>query len=256
MQRRIAHAFSDAEDFANIINALPPDRSEQILRELKAATKGTPDDPRLRQASYRFQSQYWMGSVLEGGGYRPRIPIGAGTKSPDFIVEEGTYRYGIEIKRPSGLSAALRLTSQAAVQLREYGVAGCVVLDLSECVPSDQLHWLENGDASEAQQRFMEEMARVFASIRSSILDDDRHEMRPGFQGVMGFAGIARGWSWIGPDPKRLALHAAFGATAFVRLIKDVRYHHSINMMDRITDGLRSVGHEFQPFRTVADFLK
>ena len=250
-RRRVANAMSDASDFANIAALLPSERGRQILGELQQAMKGTLDDARQRRTPYRFQSQYWLGSVLSRGGYQPRVPTVTGSH-PDFLVEEGTYQYGVEIKRPETSDSALKLLEVGASQLHAFGVQGLILFDLSECTGVEALSYVARGDAHQVRDKVIEQFRTVTRALSTLVLDQVNSRHSREFDRILGLISIARGWSWLSGEPAGLALFATAGATMFFTPVRDLRYHHSVNLLQRTIRGLRAAGYEFEEFRDVA----
>jgi hypothetical protein len=249
--RRIANAMGDASDFFDIAQLLPKVQSRTILTQLQQALKGTLDDERRRQAAYRFQTQFWLGTVLTRGGYKPRVPE-TQHSHPDFIVEEGLSEYGIEVKRPENAESALELLSDGAEQLHAFNVKGLMIFDLSECVGLEVLGYVPNGKEAEARDQLLAQFRTVYSRLRERALDAKNRRLRQGFERVLGIIAIARGWSWISDEPPGLALFATAGASMFFSPVRNVVYYHSIHLVEKTIRGLNQLGYEFEQFSKVA----
>jgi hypothetical protein len=87
-------------------------------------------------AGQSLQSQFWLGSILAHGGFRPGVPR-PGRRRPDFVAHLDGLDLSVEVKRPKSLASAMRAVDSAASQIRDFDLPGFVALDLSEALDAD-----------------------------------------------------------------------------------------------------------------------
>jgi hypothetical protein len=145
-----AKAIILANDFYLISRTLKDDRADPIAEELEVALGGTLSEIETKKKNaFDIQSQFWFGTVLAYSGLHPAVPDSK-KRRPDFLINVGSLSCGVEIKRPKTQASAWRALSSAASQLREYGLPGAIVLDLTQCVNADELI-LHKGRVSASQ---------------------------------------------------------------------------------------------------------
>jgi hypothetical protein len=250
-QLAFAHAMSDAADFFDIGHILPSQLTTQLVGELRTLMKGQVGRTSQDGSSQRFQSQFWLGTILHRGGYRPQVPQGLGNRAPDYLIEEGTMVYGVEIKRPDTARSAESALVDASKQLQSYGVKGCVILDLSSAAALQELSWVPREEAASiaesAKGRFIS-ITRRLGEIASREYSTSNSAMR----NVLYVFYLGRTFSWIEGAASGLTIVAMAAGGAFVRPRKDLEYHHTIDTAERINQGLRHAGFSFERFRAVA----
>ena len=62
----------------------------------------------------------------------------------------------------------------------------------------------------------------------------------------------ARTYSWIEGEPSGLARVALVHTGAWVKPVKNLEYHNTINIQKRIITGLQNAGFPFEPFLEIA----
>jgi hypothetical protein len=246
----LANAMADAFEFHDIIAAFG-DQLTTFAAELRDSMKGKHDDRSSRAAGARFQSQLWLGSVLKMGRYEVRIPTGAKSR-PDFLVEEGISTYGVEVKRPDTVAGAKRKLKEGASQLRSYGVAGAVIMDLSEAVGLHSLAWSLRHSIEPTVQSMHSEFADLDMALKTQTLNELAHQPKPGYEGVVVIFSFARSAVWIQGPQAGITVVAFAAARSIVPGIKNVRYYHATDLNERIVLGLNRLGFPFEPFRQVA----
>lgn len=180
----LVNALEIAEDFSSIASHLPPNRQTDIRLQLNEAVKGTLAALEDDRAPFRYQSQYWIRSVLIDAGLNPTIPLDTTRENPDFLISPLTILYGAEVKRPMyGKNLASNI-EKAASQLSSYSLDGCVFIDVSDCIREQGSDWANN------------EVRRYSQVADELIWDDERQEHRPGYHHVILVATISRG-TWI-----------------------------------------------------------
>ena len=193
----VAHALRDASDFAAIAIALEPARMEAIATELARTMGGTPHQSERGREAYQFQSQFFCGAVMSAAGVYLRASTGAGPY-PDFVVDNGTLRHGIEVKRPESSRGVERGLRSAATQLAAVD-GGMVVMDLSDGLQSDLVLPVQKGEGfhawhSETDSRFRASVRTVTELVGRRAFSNATHVLSVGF--------FARGWLWheVGPS--------------------------------------------------------
>lgn len=250
-QLKFAEAMSDAGELYEIGHILPARPSSQVVGELGKLMKGSLGDLHANKGPRRFQSQFWLATILHRGGYRPRVPPDKGTGAPDYLIDEGTMTYGAEIKRPDSSKSAKAAVYEAAAQLRDYGVKGAVMLDLSVAADIHQLVWLPRDEAYNAAQSAKMRF-RAVARRLGEVVDRDYNTPGAALQNVLVIFFHARTYSWIEGEPSGLARVALAHAGAWVKPVKNLEYHNTINIQKRIITGLQNAGFPFEPFLEIA----
>jgi hypothetical protein len=249
-QRIVGNAILDSIEVADIAQFLPAARSSEMASQLQAAQKGRSQDARRGQAAYRFQTQFWLGAILDQGGLCPTVPTAADGRSPDFLVEQGVSRYGIEIKRPEKHEGLSDLIDDGAKQLRAYDVMGAIVVDLTEVLGLPGLGWVSEAEAVKQRDEYIAEAQRLLNVLKTQAYDAARHALRPGYERVNGIMILARGWSWIVGDSRSLVVFAVGAATAFVPgRGHTLAYWHAKGLLNGIVKGLRAAAFEFDELR-------
>jgi hypothetical protein len=129
--RTAASALMIANDFASILTCLPQALNGPPPDELVRMFDGTLDLSEYRGA-HDLRAQFAFAAMLGRGYFSPRlVPAQAQKKTPDFIVTVGKTRCGVEVKRPANATRMMKKIDEAAAQLRDVGLPGFVVLDLS-----------------------------------------------------------------------------------------------------------------------------
>lgn len=242
----LSNALADAFDYWDI-TACFGDQLGAVAKDVELSLKGLAGSRSSQRVAQRFQSQLWLGSILKLGGYLPRVPDGPGPK-PDFLVEDGLSRYGVEIKRPDSASSSLRAVAKAAAQLRDYGVAGAIMVDLSQAAGFHALAWARRGRLQPRVAKIQRRFANTATRLRAVILDYMTNRLNPGFEHIMALIVVGRTTLWVDGPPSGMTWLAVVWPASFIRRVRDLRYHHSLNMSRRIVSGLNEAGFPFPPF--------
>ena len=138
-------ALEFAFDYAAIAETLPPKKAAAVRRELENSLTGDLDPPEESRGPLQLQSQFVVRAALVRAGLSPEHPIHAarlGIKNPDFVLQNGLSEYGVEVKRPKTTAGILPRFEDGRAQLQGYGLAGAVLIDVTDCVrgvPSAQI---------------------------------------------------------------------------------------------------------------------
>lgn len=130
-------AIQLALDLAAIADSLPSDLVKDLRKDLETCAFGPLDPPPDALQPLQAQSQLIVRGALFRAGVSPGQPSHSGSggrKKPDILVENGLSTYGIEVKRPTALRNVLPRARDAAEQLKNAGVNGGIVLDLTDCI--------------------------------------------------------------------------------------------------------------------------
>jgi hypothetical protein len=133
----VTNASRNALDFVEIAQSLPSKPARETLNELSLALRGTVDQADQDRQPYQQQSALWFGTVLRRAGLNPRVsqsPKRPTTpKSPDYLADNGTMTYGIEVKRPrSWRSLQGQHLPKAVEQFAAANVSGAVAVDVAD----------------------------------------------------------------------------------------------------------------------------
>lgn len=178
-QKRAFKAFHAAFDFSEIALFLPTDRIAVFRKDVRKALSGSLSERDLLQEPFQLQSQLRIGAALRRAGLTPEIPrLGRG-KSPDFVVQNATNRYAVEVKRPTSTKALARLTRDAQPQLAAVRNGGVLVIDLTTLIGN-----VIDTDVEGALKRFT-------AAIHNEIWRPERG-FNVGFEKTVGLVIVAR----------------------------------------------------------------
>jgi hypothetical protein len=173
---------------------MPAERLDPIALDLQEAVGGTRVDNEESRAPYQFQVQYLVGAILAFGGVTPITPIASDKSYPDFYFQNGTFWYGVEVKRPTSVKGAPRLLNKAARQLRKLRLhSGVVVMDLSECV-SNTVDIVYPG--SSATRDLEGELVDCAERLEDVVWSEPQQSRRPGFANVGVLLTFARAMVW------------------------------------------------------------
>lgn len=190
-------ALEIAFDFAAIADALPPSDGPvaAMRRELTTSLTGPIDPPDEAKGPLQLQSQLIVRSALQLGGgapYHPTHSPGAGRKSPDVLLANGSTEYAIEVKRPRQSRSILSRLDDARDQLDGFGVSGGIVLDITDCVRDTSSTALE----SHVRELALSLYDRIFVTGQG---------YRPGYERIM-MAGVLVRRAWTTDESERSAM--------------------------------------------------
>lgn len=233
--RALVNALFVAHDYADIAAALPIKLPNELRSQLEQSMNlGSLAQNEENRRAYQYQSQFWIGRVLELGGAEPQHIEASHAKSPDYSIRLTTLEYGVEVKRPSSEEVLERRIHDAADQLRTRGLFGAVVLDLTDCMP--------NTDPPIVQAR----VDRIGHVIDNIVWDDERKHHRPGLDRIILTSSFARGaFSVASGNTQSVNFRSHSASSVFVRTgtIKDI---HATALREIIKPGLFWSGFEVQ----------
>ena len=216
----IAQAARDAQEFAEISWVLPSEELRPLRESLRKAVFGT-----LGQAGkpYRYQSELWTGAMLARSGALTRVLKASKGKSPDFILENGTMAYAVEVKRPANLPRARERVSDAASQLRQDRYhGGAIIVDLTDCLGSEYKELSGRGlpsiDHVEAK---VEELTDP---LRKEVFDDSSSRIRGRYRHIFAMVTFVRTVWWDLNDLSQMHPLRHVLSIRFRHGSKDLRY--------------------------------
>lgn len=228
--RRAVNALLAAQDFAEIAGRLPPNRVAEVRKELQVAVdRGSldQDEDENERQPYQYQGQHWIGTVLHIAGLNPTLPRVRRGKSPDYLVENGTRRYGIEVKRPASERSISRRLEHAVEQLAGFDVFGAVVLDLTDCM------------ADTEPSVFLPEGERLGNVADAIVWDSVRERHQPGFERIIMMTVVLRGaWGIRNTTPTRIQFFNASASSVFVAASGSLLDHHACWLRKSLQSGL------------------
>jgi hypothetical protein len=243
--------MTDASELYDIGHIIPARPTSQIAGELARLMKGSLGDLRANREPQQFQSQFWLGTILHRGGYLPTVPPDKGTLAPDYLIEEGTMTYGMEAKRPDSSESGVAAIYDAARQLRDYGVRGAALVDVSVVADIHQLIWVRREEAYAASQSFKSRFRTATRQIGQTV---NRAYNTSGsvLQNLLVLFFHARTYSWIEGEPSGLARVLIPHVAAWIKPLKNLEYHHTMNIQAKLIIGLQKVGYPFEPLSEIA----
>jgi hypothetical protein len=227
-RRLVVNALNLANDFADIAKFLTAPLEPMTYKTLKKAMRGTLSQRETQRGPYQAQSELWQLAVLARGGLSPfALPVKEGRLLPDYGVELGSITYGIEVKRPQNRSNCVNNLRRARNQLRDYGVKGAAVLDLTDCFNAD--------DPLTNYEAFGELETEIFRTVW------DRG-YRSGFGGVMVVATVARGIEVGHGDPSLLSIVNYSGTMLYSAQMGSLHFIHGEHLQEGLANGLAAIG--------------
>ncbi len=226
------HGFRAALDFIEIARYMPQALTKRDLGDYALAMRGSVAEDEKDRQPYQYQSSLWFGTVLHRAGLRPEVPKtprkGA-TPNPDYLVEDGSALYGVEVKRPGswrGLHADH--LPKALEQLEAYNAPGAVVVDVTDFVDAPTYEDFDGAVESLGDR------------LRDVVWDLDRSVRRPGYAWLMGLVVFARGAFAATQSGDILRIANAAYVARFRVGGGTIRDHHAAWLADSIYDGLAS----------------
>ena len=232
------NAIANARDFTEIERHLPTNLTKETANELRQSYGGTllQREPNDLRKPYQLQSSLWIGAVLKLGGLKPEVPTqpkSSPSSAPDYLVENGTRHYGVEVKRPSGW-AALELThlAKADSQLAARGVEGAVVVDLSDLVRENY---------SSYEMIFVGLLGRLETTIA-----DAQTSKEPRYRQFMIAFAYTKNAYIVNATGSLITIGAAAGYAPFVGQARTLRRWHAEWLGDSIARGMGNNGSDIQ----------
>jgi len=132
-----------AFDYGAIAASLPSTRIAEVRRDLEQSILGPISPHETSRGPLQLQSQFVVRAALVRAGVLPVHPRTGGGKSPDLLVENGLSCYGIEAKRPQVAGNVLPRFDDARDQLRDFGLKGAVLVDVTDCIRDTPKHQVD-----------------------------------------------------------------------------------------------------------------
>jgi hypothetical protein len=189
-----AAAVELVADWYTVASSLTLEPVTAIARELDAALCAGP----ASGVTSDTLSQFWFGTLLARAGLVPAVPDVPGRR-PDFIIRVDDSRFGFEVKRPRTLKSAMPAVDAAAAQLRDYGSAGFIALDLSAALGARELITSRYSDATPPADQFRPKF------IRNAVEFSDRvagKRCNGRYRYVLGLFSYSRIFAWHQSDPE------------------------------------------------------
>ncbi len=226
------NALLDAHDFIDIASALPPVRVATLRKDLERAIQGTLDHAEADRPYLQLQAQHVVGAALTRAGIPTTHPTVGPSKGkrPDFLVENGSAVYGVEVKRPHSRSAIKDRLEEAREQLEDYGVSGAVLFDLTDCLKHT------------SPQEFMKDAGHLQTQLQRQIWTDLPRGFRPGYSGVMLLYVYARGAYDAPGDSNCIDLVGYTSGLNFTKAAGHILDHHALWLRRGLDNGLCNLG--------------
>ena len=193
----VGESIRDAQEFIEISAALPSTPVASVVETLRRAIKGGLTDSQSIGPHLRAQTELWVGAMMSGEGHRTGVldRHASGEKNPDYILENGTLRYGVEVKRPNGSLDAANIVKKAASQIRSPAFhGGVLVIDLTDCLePSGRLQF---GHGTARDRTVPANMLSMIQQIHEQIYAEQSRRLRPGREHVFSLVCFARRTYW------------------------------------------------------------
>lgn len=244
-RRAVSNAIRDAAEFHTISGALEDARVEAIAMELKRALKGTAVQDEATRTPYQFQSQLFFGSIFAVGGLSLQI-AGDHVGYPDFVVDNGTLRHGIEVKRPESEAGVDRAVWAGADQLRRVSGPGMLALDLTEVIDADP------GEVVENYPLWAKLKADQFRTTEAQVHLALHRQVRGAAQAVAAVAFYSRGAAWTTDSARVGAVpvyHMRFAYRPISTTASNLRWHRGVWLGEALGAGLKAMSAEVEESR-------
>jgi hypothetical protein len=245
--RLAVRALLDAHEFRYILPCLTDDQVPHFAKQLQLAIGGSVDRDELDRMPYQYQTQFWVGAALAFAGVQPMIPAESGRKSPDYVIENGTIHYGVEVKRPRSAASCEKAVVDAVRQLRSAKVGGAVVVDITDCLSNIDLVVDEDGGGPAPSDLIQAEFMDISARLEALTFNPAQNMPRPSFlpATVLVVVGTILRWDVRNqghPDIGRLTRFVAVNRSSGPTL----EYHRTSWLRDLLFEGFRAVGYDMQ----------
>jgi hypothetical protein len=130
-------AMQLALDLDAIGDALPAGVVTDLRRDLETVASGPLMPQPDALGSLQAQSQLVVRAAYFRAGVEPGQPMHSGKggkKKPDILIANGASIYGVEVKRPTLMKNVLPRAVDAAEQLRNAGLDGGIVIDITDAL--------------------------------------------------------------------------------------------------------------------------
>lgn len=193
----LSEAIRDAQEFVEIASTLPHEPIPSVVRDLRAAVRGQlrPVDGSTGQ-HLQHQTQLWVGAMLAQAEAHVKVFATLGNEiNPDFVLENGTLRYAVEVKRPNGELDAHNIIRKAAGQIRSEAFhGGMIVVDLTDCVDPTIRHRCGRGEPDFGPLR--DAVSFLLKALHDRVFDDEFESLRTRRDHVFGLIAFARAAYW------------------------------------------------------------
>jgi hypothetical protein len=229
--RRTSAAVAWAADLYHISTCLGEESFKTIAVELSKITHGKLLASGESSVAKNYLSQFWVGALLAQAKLKPHMLAydAPGKAKPDYVIECGSVRFVVEVKRPSNWDAARRLVDDAGDQIRKYDRPGIIIVDATDCMSSDPFQVTTNPAGVASTVR--EDLDRLHEQLAGHIENYSRSNK---FHQVAMLVTFARYWPWVRGETLHRAAGLNFRASA-----TPYRWSHQITaLMKVVTDGL------------------
>lgn len=180
------------------------------------------------------QSQARVGVIIRPGE----------TKTPDYVIENGTLPYAVEAKRPNGDLDARNIVRKAARQIRGPAYhGGMIVVDLTDCIEPALRFLVGNGppDRTIINAR----MSHLVQRLHTEVFHDPNSSLRQRRAHVFGLCAFCRVAYWDMRDLAFLYLIRPVGVVQYWRNdARTPRAHRARWLTELVGDGIGASGHE------------
>ena len=210
--RAAALALLVAGDFASILTVLPVTLNGPPPVELVRMFDGSLDLSEYKGA-HDLRAQFAFAALLGQGYFNPRlVPSAASRKSPDFLITVGHTPCAVEVKRPANPARMMRKIDEAAAQLRDLGLPGFAILDLSRMHDAYGASTAVLSGSSSLRASMIDKFFAHTADVIRHCESQARNQMKRGkYSYLIGAVLYIRIAHWLRSDqsaPARLQTHS------------------------------------------------
>lgn len=228
-------AIELALDFRDIAAVLPDKRSAVLRRDLDRAVQGQLEPPENARGPLQSQSQLVVRTAFIRGDAEPLHPPSkpqAGVPDPDILLENGQYRYGIEVKRPQARKALVARFLEGVEQVRGAGLQGGVIVDATDMV---------RGLTRDEMDR---EIRSIALEMYGLVWNEQIRAFQPGFSHIMVVGTLARP-AWTSHDDASAAMiqvHSSSTVAAIATSAGNLAGHRARWIRESLQNGLTLLG--------------
>jgi hypothetical protein len=228
-------------DYSAIAESLPVETHATMRRELRDSLTGALDPPESSRGPLQLQSQELVRAAFVRGGLRPAHPSHSpkrGVSSPDLILENGTFRYAVEVKRPQVRKNIMTRFTDGHAQISNYGLLGGILVDVTDALRAVPLDELDD----EVRTVALELYDQVFVS-------GEGH--RAGYSNILVAGAFARvAWNSIdGVDNAMVRVHTSSTIGIFARARGTLEDHRARWIRKGFQNGLEYLSQTLQERR-------
>jgi hypothetical protein len=146
-------------------------------------------------------------------------------------------RIAVEVKRPLNHLSAVRAMDRSGAQIRDAGMSGFIVADLSEALGTRHLSVLPPSATSTARDMIRPEFTRLATSLEQHIVASQPAS----HSRTIGLITYARHCSWLPDNPRELDFGFFIRGKVFSLGSAGLHEHYAERLIDRLVPAIESL---------------